>query len=121
MSRLLLIRLEAGSDLVEGVESVARQHGIHSGVVRGGPGSLTRARLLAGGPAIDVPGPAAEILTMVGEIQDGAADLHGAVGDPDGRLYAGRFLRGGNPVCITVELVIEEFSTSEEVGERQAL
>ncbi len=108
MSRLLLLRLSMGADLIEGIEAACRDHAIRDAVVRGGPGSLMRAGLEAGGPPIEVPGPAAEILTMVGEIHHGAAALHGSVGDPDGRVYAGRFVRGLNPVCITVELVIEE-------------
>jgi uncharacterized protein len=107
MTRLLLLRLRAGSDLHEGIEALAREHGIRNGLVRGGPGSLMRAALQAGGPPVEAPGPAAEILTMVGELRDGIADLHGTVGDPDGRIYAGRFLRGRNPVCITVELALE--------------
>lgn len=79
-------------------------------LVRGGPGSLMRACLQSGEREMEAPGPAAEILTMVGEIHAGAASLHGAVGDPDGRVYAGRFVRGRNPVCITVELAIESLS-----------
>ncbi len=107
MSGLLLVRLAAGSDLVAGIEEAARTHAVRHAIVRGGPGSLTRACVQAGGPPVEVSGPAAEILTMVGEIRDGRADLHGTVGDPDGRVHAGRFVRGRNPVCITVELAIE--------------
>ena len=107
MSGLLLVRLSAGSDLVEGIEAAARAHGVRHGIVHGGPGSLMRACVQAGGAPVEVPGPAAEILTMVGEIRDGAADLHGTVGDPDGRVYGGRFVRGRNNVLITVELAIE--------------
>jgi predicted DNA-binding protein with PD1-like motif len=108
MSRLLLARLEAGADLHEGIETLARAHDIRHALIRGGPGSLMRAALQAGGDPVEAPGPAAEILTLVGEINDGIADLHGTVGDPEGRVYAGRFLRGRNPVCITVELAIED-------------
>jgi len=104
---LLLLRLQPGDDLVDGIEAQARAHGIRNALVRGGPGSLMRATLQAGGPPVDAPGPAAEILTLVGELRDGVADLHGTVGDPEGRVYAGRFLRGRNPVCITVELALE--------------
>jgi uncharacterized protein len=104
---LLLVRLPAGVDLVEGIEDLTREYGIRSALIRGGPGSLMHATLQAGGPPVQAPGPAAEILTLVGEIRDGVADLHGTVGDPDGRVYGGRFLRGRNPVCITVELALE--------------
>lgn len=107
-SRAVLVRLGAGADLVEGIERLAAAEGYRHALVRGGPGSLMHACLEAGGPPIEAPGPAAEILVMVGEIADGRAALHGAVGDPDGRVYAGRFVRGRNPVCITVELMIEE-------------
>ena len=107
MTQLMLIRLAAGSDLVEGVEAEARALGVADGLVRGGPGSLMRACVQTGEKHVDVAGPAAEILTMVGEIASGVADLHGTVGDPEGRVFGGRFVRGRNPVCITVELAIE--------------
>jgi hypothetical protein len=49
---------------------------------------------------------------MSGEIslEDGPepAGLSGIVGDPTGAVFAGRFLRGLNPVCITIEAVLEE-------------
>lgn len=107
--RLLHLRLPAGADLVDGVAAAAAEHGIARAVVRGGPGSLMRACVQAGTDPVDVPGPAAEILTLVGDLRPGRPpDLHGAVGDPTGRVFAGRFLPGRNPVCITVELVVEE-------------
>ena len=107
--RLLHLRLSAGDDLVDGVAAAAAGHGIARAVVRGGPGSLMRACVQAGTDPVDVPGPAAEILTLVGDLRPGCPpDLHGAVGDPAGRVFAGRFLPGRNPVCITVELVVEE-------------
>ena len=107
--RLLHLRLPAGADLVDGVAAAAAEHGIACAVVRGGPGSLMRACVQTGGDPVEVPGPAAEILTLVGDLRPGRPpDLHGAVGDPTGRVFAGRFLPGRNPVCITVELVIEE-------------
>ncbi len=117
MSRLLLLRLEAGADLLNGIEAACRAQGITDAIVRGGPGSLMLAALEAGAATIEVPGPATEILTMVGEIHQGRATLHGSVGDPAGRIYAGRFVRDRNTVCITVELVVEEVGRSEEVGQ----
>lgn len=107
MSRLLLLRLAAGDDLVAGLEAAARTHGVRHGRIHAGPGSLDHAHLQLGDAIVHAPGPGAEILVMIGDVQDGQVSLHGVVGDPDGRVYAGRFIRGRNPVCITVELALE--------------
>lgn len=112
MTRLLLLRLEAHDDLVEALETAARDSGFVDARVHAGPGSLMHANLETGAATIHAPGPAAEILVMTGEISRGVATLHGAVGDPEGRVYAGRFIRGRNPICITVECVLEELSPS---------
>ncbi len=107
MTQLLLLRLAAGDDLVGGIEAAARAQGIQNARVHAGPGSLMHASLRVGDAIVHAPGPAAEILVMVGEIRNGRAILHGAVGDPDGRVYAGQFIPGQNPVCITVELALD--------------
>lgn len=109
---LTLGRLVRGDDLVEGVEALARTAGIRRGTVRCGPGSLMSGCVEAGGQPVEIPGPGAELLVMVGEVGPDGAALHGTVGDPDGRIYAGRFLRGRNPVCITVELAIESLDAA---------
>jgi len=53
-----------------------------------------------------IEGPAVELLSLSGEIslEDGvkAAGVSGVVGDPTGAVWAGRFVRGENRVCITV-------------------
>src|SRR5205085_1082373 len=60
-----------------------------------------------------IEGPAVELLSLSGEIslEEGdveAAGVSGVVGDPAGAIWAGRFVRGQNPVCITIEAVLEE-------------
>jgi predicted DNA-binding protein with PD1-like motif len=104
---LILGRLRRGDDLVAGIEALARQHGLTRAIVRCGPGSLDAGCVQAGGAPIEIPGPGAELLALYGEVGPDGASLHGVVADPDARVYAGRFVRGRNPVCITVELALE--------------
>ena len=105
--RSYVIRLQPGEDLVNALVAAARTLGVQRGVVRGGPGSLMSAVLTAGRHRVEAPGPAVEILTLFGELTPRSATLDGTVGDPTGRVHAGRFLAGFNPVCITVELILE--------------
>ena len=42
------------------------------------------------------------------------AGISGVVGDPTGAIWAGRFVRGLNPVCITIEAVLEELLLAPE-------
>lgn len=104
---LILARLVRGEDLVEGIEALARHHGLTHAIIRSGPGSLDQGCVQAGSTPVEIPGPGAELLTLYGEVTAEGATLHGTVGDPSGRVYAGRFVRGRNPVCITVELTME--------------
>ncbi len=104
---LILARLVRGDDLVAGIESLVRQHGLIRAIVRCGPGSLDSGCVQAGGDPVEVAGPGAEMLSLYGEVGPEGASLHGAVADPEARVYAGRFVRGRNPVCITIELTLE--------------
>ena len=104
---IILGRLEAGEDLVQGIEALAKAHNLTRAVIRGGPGSLMQGCLESGGPPIEVSGPGTEILTLIGEVAPNGASLHAVLGDPEGRIYAGRLIPGRNPVCITVEVALE--------------
>lgn len=116
--RMAVVRLMPNQDLIEGLEAACRDYGIAHGLLRAALGSLTDASFALGEDdeeeAAFVPGPGLEIVTMTGDIvpdQDGRprAALSGGVADREGRVRGGRFRRGANPICITAELVIQEW------------
>lgn len=110
LGRIAVIRLKPNQDLIEGVEAAAAAEGIRDAVVRTAVGSLVDAALGYGaGKRLEVAGPGVEILTLSGDLRGGRADLRGTISDSGARVYGGRFLPGGNPICITLELVLQEW------------
>ena len=119
--RTAVLRLKPNQDLVAGLESACRSHGLSRAVVRSALGSLTDASFDLGeaGRTVFVEGPGLEIITLTGEVDiddEGAsvADLAGTVADKDGKVAGGRFRRGENPICITLEIVLQEWLPSAE-------
>ena len=114
------VRLGPNEDLVEALDQAAAQLGFRRALVRSGLGSLIDATFVgAEGRPRRIDGPAVEILSLSGEIsveEDGIepAGISGIVGDPTGAVWAGRFARGLNPVCITIEAVLEELLAAPE-------
>ncbi len=112
LGRVASVRLGPNEDLIEGLGQAAAQLGFRRALVRSGLGSLTDAALQgAGGAALHIIGPAIELLSLSGELSleaGASAGLSGLVGDTDGAVWSGRFLTGQNPVCVTVEAVLEE-------------
>ena len=112
LGRMATLRLGPNQDLTEGLAQAAAQLGFRRALVRSGLGSLTDAALQTGaGTVVRVNGPAIELLSLSGEIAlDGedSAGVSGLVGDTSGAVWAGRLLTGQNPVCVTVEAVLEE-------------
>ena len=116
--RLAVVRLKPDQDLVEGIEAAAMEAGIAYGVVRAAVGSLVDAALGSGeaedASIVTVEGPGIEILTLAGELRpdengQARALLQGTISDADAKVYGGTFLRGANPICITLELVLQEW------------
>lgn len=116
--RLAVVRLKPDQDLVEGIEAAAMEAGIAYGVVRAAVGSLVDAALGYGeaedASIVTVEGPGIEILTLAGELRpdengQARALLQGTISDADAKVYGGTFLRGANPICITLELVLQEW------------
>jgi predicted DNA-binding protein with PD1-like motif len=55
-----------------------------------------------------------EVIGMTGMVEADAhgnpvAVLHGVLAEPNGTISGGRFLPGQNPVCVTFEIVLEEW------------
>ncbi|WP_282610572.1 PPC domain-containing DNA-binding protein [Pelagibius sp. Alg239-R121] len=126
--RSAIIRLRPNEDLVEGVEQACRENGILHAVVRSAVGSLVDAVLSYGGAdderTVSARGPGVEILTLAGEIAPGAdghprANLRGTISTPDARVLGGRFLSGQNSICITLELVLQEWLPETKAAQPQ--
>lgn len=121
--RMLLARIRPNVDLVTGVERICAAHDLRYAVVRSAVGSLVDAALGYGEgdsmTLITVEGPGIEILTLGGEVrpdEDGKpmATLRGTISDSDASIYGGEFVRGGNPICITLEIALQEWLPDSE-------
>ncbi|MGG4606357.1 PPC domain-containing DNA-binding protein [Paenalcaligenes sp. Me131] len=121
--RIVKARLQCNDDLVLGIEDICAHYKMDHVLVKGGLGSLFRAQLLVNEPGdenaapIDITGYAVELLTLRGEVTHNGsqpeAKLFGMVADNQGVVYSGRFVRAEAPVCITVELVLQEWLSHE--------
>jgi len=115
MGRVAYGRIAPNEDLVQSVEKLCMAQGFRNAFVRGALGSLTDACLAkSDGSCIVIRGPAAEIVSLAGEVRsqpDGSlqAALTGVVVDTDGHVYGGPFVAGANPVCVTFEVTLEEW------------
>jgi predicted DNA-binding protein with PD1-like motif len=114
--RTISLRVAPNEDLTEAIEKVCAAQGISRAMIRCGIGSMIDGCLEVGRgrDRIEIPGPAVEVLTLLGEVrpgEDGAprACLSGTVADPMGRVSGGRFVRGRNRICITAEIVFQEW------------
>ncbi|MGP6190848.1 MAG: PPC domain-containing DNA-binding protein [Vulcanimicrobiaceae bacterium] len=113
--RVASVRLGPNEDLIEGLDQAAARLGFRRALVRSGLGSLIDVTYQDEAGALRrISGPAVEVLSMSGEISLDDEDAGRAVGvssivaDPSGAVWAGRFARGKNPVCVTIEAVLEE-------------
>ncbi len=113
--RVVCARIGPNEDLVTSVEKMCLKEDIRHAFVRGSLGSLTSANLeVADGILQLVEGPAVEILSLNGLIAHNEQDvpeakLYGVVSDENGEIRAGRFIPGSNNVCVTMELILEEW------------
>jgi uncharacterized protein len=124
--RVASVRLGPNEDLVEGLDQAAAHLGFRRALVRSGLGSLIDA-VFAGpeGQPRRIQGPAVELLSLSGEISlDDAgvepAGISGVVADPSGNVWAGHFVRGLNPICMTIEAVLEELLSEPDEDWRKA-
>jgi uncharacterized protein len=121
ISNVVMIRLNPGRDLIEGITEVLNTHGMKSGAITSCIGSLQKAsfftavplptKMGAGyGDPVDKEGPL-ELVSAQGTIGlDVEGNLlihmHGALGDGRGNLYGGHLIKGKCPILITCEVMI---------------
>ncbi|CAN5437755.1 DNA-binding protein [soil metagenome] len=115
MGRVAYARIAPNEDLVHGVEKLCLAEGFRNAFVRGALGSLVDGCLRTlDGRYIQLKGPAVEIVSLAGEVRsqaDGSlrASLTGVVADTEGNIHGGPFVAGANPICMTLEVTLEEW------------
>ncbi len=117
--RLCTLRLKPNEDLVTALERLCAEAGIEAAILRAGVGSLNDAHFDCGDGQVTVEGPGLEIVTLTGEIAPDAAGrpratLSGSVSDREGAVHGGRFRRGENAICITLEAILQEWLPEPE-------
>ncbi|WP_323034566.1 PCC domain-containing protein [Pararhodobacter sp.] len=98
----MLLRIRPHQDLCHAIETACREQGI------------TQARIFGLGSVIspdfeDAPRitcPITEIVLEQGVLVDGMAHIHMRAVDVHGTMRSGKIRRGGNPVCVTAELLV---------------
>lgn len=117
--RIVYARVRPNEDLVQGIEKICLLEGIRRCFIRGSLGSLNDACVSLSDETVQVlRGPAVEVVGLSGEVRSDAdgnpvASVTGVLAEPSGRICGGRFLRGQNPVCVTFEIVLEEWLVSD--------
>jgi predicted DNA-binding protein with PD1-like motif len=123
LSRVSLIRILPGADIIESLEEACAHLSIKSGFISSCIGSLKSASFFTVVPLenkmgagystpITLEGPL-ELLSAQGTIgQDEKANpfihLHSLVVDQEGRVHGGHFIKGENPALITCEIMISQ-------------
>jgi predicted DNA-binding protein with PD1-like motif len=106
-SPAVLAKVRPNIDICRAIEDICAEHGIGAANVYG-IGSLNGVRFADGS---QVASHATEVLIRQGNVRsvDGKPRAHLAVDvvDMDGAIASGELVHGGNPVCVTFELVIE--------------
>jgi predicted DNA-binding protein with PD1-like motif len=109
-----VLRLKPYEDLVTALCNFCADQGVRRVAVLGCVGSLMHATLLGPERRVRrVEGPGIEIVTAAGWVDrehPGLGTLTLTVADREGSVSAGRAAAGGNPVCVTVELMVQEWT-----------
>lgn len=131
--RSIVGRLLPGTDLIRGVETICRDHGVKRGAVVSGIGSLERGEFVYAVPdrnsrfgikysdPVRVEGPL-ELIScqgMIGQTPEGRmiTHLHGLLSATDMTVRGGHLLENGNPVLVTVEVMIHEIKDVRVIKE----
>jgi predicted DNA-binding protein with PD1-like motif len=110
-SRLWVLRLHPGDDLVDSIMEFAGRHSINAGGIVTCVGSLNRARLRYANQNdyenLDTKGQHFEIVSFVGTFSTTERHLHLALANEQGAVFGGH-AGSGNKVYTTAEIVIVE-------------
>ena len=113
--RAWVLRFKPDEDLVGGVLEFAAEQGATRLQMIGAVGSLMHDTLVCTeGRTVRVDGPGVEIIGLSGQIDtrqpDGAkaAGLRMVVADTRGQVHSGCPAPGGNPICVTIELFVQD-------------
>lgn len=110
-SRLWVLRLHPGDDLVDSIMAFARQHSINAGGIVTCVGSLNHARLRYANQNnyedLDAKGQHFEIVSLVGTFSTTDRHLHLALANEQGAVFGGH-ASSGNKVFTTAEIIIVE-------------
>jgi predicted DNA-binding protein with PD1-like motif len=123
LSKVGMIRVVPGSDVIEGIEEACRKLGLRAGAIISCIGSLQRASVMIAVPLnnkigagysepILLEGPL-ELLSGQGTIGQGeqgeiSVHMHAVMSDREGHLHGGHMVKGKNPVLITCEILLAE-------------
>jgi uncharacterized protein len=110
-SRLWVLRLRPGDDLVDSIMEFARKHSIHAGGIVTCVGSLDHARLRFANQNeyedLDAKGKHFEIVSLVGTFSTSDRHLHLALANEQGAVFGGH-ANSGNRVYTTAEIILVE-------------
>jgi predicted DNA-binding protein with PD1-like motif len=110
-SKLWVLRLHPGDDLVDSIMKFAREHSIDAGGIVTCVGSLDHARLRYANQNnyedLDAKGKHFEIVSLVGTFSTTDRHLHLAVANEQGAVFGGH-ASSGNKVFTTAEIIIVE-------------
>lgn len=110
-SRIWVLRLHPGEDLVDSIMEFARRHSIEAGAIVTCVGSLDHARLRLANQQqyedLDKKGQHFEIVSLVGTFSTTDRHLHLALANEQGNVFGGH-ASSGNKVYTTAEIVITE-------------
>lgn len=120
MNAALIIKLQPNQDVVTGLEAACRAAGVRRALILSGVGSVNDAWLaVPGGNGSwvhqQVVGPGLEVAGLTGEVRltdtgEGASSLTAWATTADGSVVGGVLVRGLNIVCITFEIILQEWA-----------
>lgn len=117
--RVAVLRLRPNQDIGTAIEQSCVEAGLRGAILRAALGSLNDAVYCnPDGSTRTVTGPGLEIVSLTGQLvptADGRvqAELTATVADRDGNVSGGRLAPGCNIICITAEIVLQEWLPDE--------